>query len=280
MQAKKILVHNPRFNFGERDTKVLKKKLNGVEISLTALEKIRDEKDRKDKKEYVVGYTKLKEYKEKSETTHQSGDKKKEDVVLRLENINNKRGYSECKAFDKKKFYHKVVGYLPVGIKGDEFVAVVKVRILPFILLGLLLLSMLFCFAMCDAEKDPDSPWKPIIQDFTDQWEDDEPTTAKQGEIDVQGFTAISADKDTGVAKVCLRNPEGNPCYFKFYIYTDNGILLYESDLVPPDKEITKVTLNTTFEGTKKGYVFIETHELETGNEMNKAKFDIDIIFK
>lgn len=280
MQTKKILVHNPRFNFGERDTKVIKKKLDGVQFSLTALEKIRDEKDRKDNRENVIAYTKLKPYKDKPENSNQSGDNKKEDVFLRLENINNLRGYSECKAFEKKKAFHKIVGYLPVGIKGDEFVAVVKVRIFPFILLGLLLLSMLICFAMCDANNNPDSPWTPIIQDFTDQWEDDEPTTAEQGTIDVQGFTAISADKDTGVAKVCLRNPEGNPCYFKFYIYTENGILLYESDLVPPDKEITKITLNTTFEGTKKGYVFVETHELETGNEMNSAKFDIDIIFK
>lgn len=272
MQIKKILIHNPRFNFGKRETKEIKKKYNGIKVSLTAVKNKREE-------ENIVGYTKLKEYKEKPENTSQSGNENtKEEVILRVHNINDTRGYTECKAYEKKKLLHKIVGYLPVGIKGDEFVAVVKLRILPIIILLGLLLGMLFGFAMCDANNDPESPWKPIIQDFTDQWVEEE-TTREAGSIDVQGFTAISADKDTGVAKVCLRNPEGNPCYFTFYIYTDNGILLYESDEVPPDNEITKITLNTTFEGKQKGYVFVETHELETGNEMNSAKFDIDIIF-
>lgn len=182
----------------------------------------------------------------------------------------------------KKKYrlFHKTEGYIPVGTNGNEFIAVVKFRYLQCILLILLLLGMLLCFNYCNTQVDDKKTWNPVIQDFSDQWKDDD-TAKSKSYIDVIGFTAISVDKNTGTAKVCLSNPEGNPCYFKFYIRTENGISLYESDLVPPGKEITKITLNTTLEkGTYKAYVFIETHELETGEEMNFAKFDIDLIFK
>lgn len=211
----------------------------------------------------VVGYTDLKRY-----------SSKKYDV------LSIKDCVDDFNVFKKKhRLFHKTEGYIPVGTDGNEFIEVVKIRFLPIILLILLLLGMLLCFNYCNSNIDGKNPWRPTIQDFSNhQWQDDD-TTKSKNSIDVIGFTAISVDKNTGTSKVCLSNPAGNPCYFKFYIRTENGASLYESDLVPPDKEITKITLNTKLEeGSHKGYVFIETYELETGNEMNSAKFDIDII--
>lgn len=177
----------------------------------------------------------------------------------------------------KPKVFHRVKGYVFTKEK-NVVLAIEKFTILPIILLLLLLLGMLLCFNYCNSKVDDNNPWRPVIQDFSNQWQDED-TTKSQNSIDVIGFTAISVDSKTGNAKVSLINPEGNPCYFKFYIYTESGVPLYESDLVPPNKEITKITLNTKLEeGSHKGYVFIETFELETGNEMNSAKFDIDII--
>lgn len=267
MQLKKIITHNPYYFFGKRETKEINKKIDGVKRSFTAIKNIREE-------ENVLAYTKLKPYKSKDK----SDKKQKTNIVFSVKNNNDIRGYTELKAYPKKKFWHKVKGFLPVDSNNNDFIAVIRLRILPFILIILLLFGMLFGLACCDAKSNPDSPWIPIIEDFTNQSDDKTPMD-KADTIDVQGFTSMVVDKDTGEAKVLLRNPEGNPCYFEFCIYTDSGIPLYQSKLVPPDKELKKITLNTTLEeGKHKGYVLIKTYELETGAEMNSAKFAIDII--
>ncbi|MDE5995079.1 MAG: hypothetical protein K2G60_06165 [Oscillospiraceae bacterium] len=237
------------------------KNIDGSETPVFALEKLSSGNR-------VVGYTELKPY---------SSEKYN---ILSVENF-----VTTFNVFQKRsRFNYKTVGYIPVGTDGNEFIAVVKFRYLPCILLILLLLGMLICFNFCGTpthDNNTQKPWNPVIQDFSDQGEEDN-TTKSKSSIDVIGFTAISADKNSGKAKVCLSNPAGNPCYFKFYIRTESGVSLYESDLVPPGKDITKITLNTTTleKGKYKAYVFIETHELETGEEMNFAKFDIDLILK
>lgn len=251
-------IYNPDNLFNRNGVKKISKKIYDSEITVFALEKI-SASDR------VVGYTELKAC-----------------SIEKCLYFLSVKDY-EFAVMQKRKICQKIDGYIPVGSNGDEFIAVVKTKPLPIILLLLLLIGMLICFNFCGTptqDNNTQKPWNPVIQDFSDQWKDDD-TAKSKSYIDVIGFTAISVDKNTGTAKVCLSNPEGNPCYFKFYIRTENGISLYESDLVPPGKEITKITLNTTLEkGTYKAYVFIETHELETGEEMNFAKFDIDLIFK
>lgn len=250
-------IYNPDNLSNRNGVKKISKKIYDSEITVFALEKIRDS-------DHVVGYTELKAC-------------SIEKCVYFLSVKDNKFAVRQ-----KRKIYHKIDGYIPVGANGNEFIAIVKVRLLPIILLLLLLIGMLICFNFCGTptQDNTQKPWNPIIQDFSDQWKDND-TAKPKSYIDVIGFTAISVDKNTGTAKVCLSNPEGNPCYFKFYIRTEDGISLYESDLVPPGKEITKITMNTTLEkGRHKAYVFIETHELETGEEMNFAKFDIELIFK
>lgn len=256
-----IYTYNSGLLINKSGVKKTTKNVDGSEVTIFSLEKL-SEGNR------VVGYTDLKPY--SSERFNILSVKRNDD-----------KSYSniDFNVFKKKhRLFHKTEGYIPVGTDGNEFIEVVKIRFLPIILLILLLLGMLLCFNYCNSNIDGKKPWRPTIQDFSNQWQDED-TTKLQNSIDVVGFTAIAVDSKTGNAKVSLINPEGNPCYFKFYIYTENGVPLYESDLVPPNKEITKITLNTKLEeGSHKGYVFIETFELETGNEMNSAKFDIDII--
>lgn len=247
-----IYTYNSELLINKSGVKKITKKVDGSEVTIFALEKL-SEGNR------VVGYTELKPY-----SSEKYGALSVNNVDF---NVMPKRN----------KLYYKTEGYIPVGTDGKEFIEVIEFRFLPCILLILLLLGMLICFNFCNAQVDDKKPWKPVIQDFSNQGQE-ESTENRKNYIDVIGFTAISVDK-TGTAKVNLSNPEGNPCYFKFYIFDENNVSLYESDLVPPDKEITKITLNTKLEeGSHKGYVFIETFELETGKEMNSAKFDIDII--
>lgn len=256
-----IYTYNSGLLINKSGVKKITKKVDGAEVTIFSLEKL-SEGNR------VVGYTDLKPY--SSERFNILSVKRNDDKAYSNIDFN---------VFKKKhRLFHKTEGYIPVGTDGNEFIEIVKIRFLPIILLILLLLGMLLCFNYCNSNIDGKNPWRPTIQDFSNQWQDED-ITKSQNSIDVIGFTAISVDSKTDNAKVSLINPDGNPCYFKFYIYTESGVLLYESDLVPPDKEITKITLNTKLEeGSHKGYVFIETFELETGNEMNSAKFDIDII--
>lgn len=250
-----VYTYSSELLINKNGVKKITEKVDGSEITFFALEKLSSGNR-------VVGYTELKSY---------SSEKYS---ILSVDSMN-------FNVMQKRnRFYYRTKCYIPVGSDGNEFIAVVKFRYLQCILLLLLLLGMLLCFNFCNAQVDDKKPWKPVIQDFSNQQqEESESTENRKNYIDVIGFTAISVDKNTNSAKVSLSNPEGNPCYFKFYIFDENGVTLYESDLVPPNKEITKITLNTKLkEGIHKGYVLIETHELETGEEMNFAKFDIDII--
>lgn len=259
-----IYTYNAELLINKSGVKKITKKVDGLEVTIFSLEKL-SEGNR------VVGYTDLKPH--SSERFNILSVKRNEDKAYSTIDFN---------VFKKKhRLFHKTEGYIPVGTDGNEFIEVVKIRFLPIIFLILLLLGMLLCFNYCNSNIDGKNPWRPTIQDFSNQWQDED-TTKSQNSIDVIGFTAISVDKKTGTSKVCLSNPAGNPCYFKFYIRTENDVSLYESDLVPPGKDITKIKLNTnTLEkGKYKAYVFIETHELETGEEMNFAKFDIDLLLK
>lgn len=257
-----VYTYNSELLINKNGVKKITKKICGSKVTFFALEKLSSGNR-------VVGYTELMPCSHIMSCLHKCYS------ILSVDNI---------MTFDvmqkRNRFYYKTECYIPVGSDGNEFIAVVKFRYLQCILLFLLLLGMLLCFNFCNAQVDDKKPWKPVIQDFSNQQqEESESTENRKNYIDVIGFTAISVDKNTNSAKVSLSNPEGNPCYFKFYIFDENGVTLYESDLVPPNKEITKITLNTKLkEGIHKGHVLIETHELETGEEMNFAKFDIDII--
>lgn len=275
MVIKKILKHNKHFNFGKRETKEVLKKANGVELGLDMVKHLREE-------ENCVGYTKLKKYVEKD------SKKDKKLTVLQTENTNNLRGYAEFKIFDKKKIYHKVVGYIPVGFgQSEEFVAVTKVRLLPLILLPLLLLSLILCFVLIDANNNPDGPIDTIIE----QWFPDiDENIGNKGEAEEKREVGqiyyncfskwhIKAGQTEDIA-VPLTNDKKNNCYLTFEIsLEDTGEVLYKSKQVPPDTGIYQIDISRPLEkGEYTCKIHITSNELKTGASMNSYDMMVDLI--
>lgn len=275
MIIKKILKHNKHFNFGKRETKEVLKKVNGVELGLDMVKHLREE-------ENCVGYTKLKEYVEKD------SKKDKELTVLQTENKDNLRGYAEFKVFDKKKIYHKIVGYIPVGFgQSEEFVAVVKVRLLPFILLPIILLSLIFCFVLIDANNNPDGPIDTIIEQWFPDIDENIGNKGEAGEkreigqIYFNGFSKwhIKAGQTENIS-VPLTNDKRNNCYLTFTVtLKDTGEVLYKSKQVPPDEGIYQIDISRPLEaGEYTCVINMFPNELETGAAMNDYDMVVDLI--
>lgn len=262
MQNIKTRRYNPEHIFNRHGVMKTTKELgDDKKVTLFYLEKLSED-------DSVVGYTKLKSYSEK---------KSKADAILGVsyKDSGSINKYAEFEVKDKKRFYQKVTGYLPVG--HEQFVAIVQNRWLIFILLPILLAGILLLFNFCGrGSGDNPTQWIPDLEDFSDQTTSE--NTSTQRNIEIDGFTTLVMNKDTGKATVLLKNRKANPCYFTFSIYLDDGTLLYKSKLVPPGKELTQIELQPLDEGTYKGYVLIETNELETGNPMNTFNGAIEII--
>lgn len=266
MVIKKILKHNKHFNFGKRETKEASYK-NGYLVKMEMVKHLREE-------ERCVGYTKLKEYFEKDEK------KDKERTVLQTETKDNLRGYVDFKVFDKKKIYHKIVGYIPVGFgQSEEFVAVVKVRLLPFILLPIILLSLILCFVLFSG--NPDSiidDWFPDIETNVNIKPEGE--KVEVGSIDINGFSKwhIPAGKTEDLT-IPLENPESNRCYFTFEILLDDtGETLYKSKMVAPGDGIYQIDISRPLEaGEYDVTIHIITNQIETGALLNDFEMDVTL---
>ena len=270
MVIKKILKHNEYFNFGKRETVDLVKKINGVKHPLTFVKRLREE-------ENCIGYTSLKEYVEKP------NDKKDTEVtVLQYENKkNNPKGYTEFKVSDKKKCYQKIVGYAPVGVYGqsEEFVAVVKVRLLPLILFPILLLGLMLCFVFFTGDSDSIiDDWFPDIETNVNIKPEGE--EVEVGSIDINGFSKwhIPAGKTEDLA-IPLENPESNRCYFTFEIFLDDtGETLYKSKMVAPGDGIYLIDISRPLEaGEYDVTIHIITNQIETGAPLNDFEMDVTL---
>lgn len=272
MVIKKLFKHNKHFNFGKRETKEVSKKINGRSFSLDTVKHIREE-------ERCVGYTKFKEYTEK--TNRQK--KNKELTVLQTEQNENSRDYIDFKVYDKKKIYHKIVGYIPVGFgQSEEFVAVVKVRLLPIIpfllLLFVLIFGVLLNFGYSDSIIDD---WFPDIDTNVNIKPEGE--KAEVGSIAINGFSKwyIPAGQTEDIS-IPLENPEGNRCYFIFeIILNDTGETLYKSKMVAPGDGIYQIDISRPLDaGNYDATIFITTKDVETGGNMNSCKFNTTIMCK
>lgn len=261
MQNIKTLSYNPDCIFNRHGVRKTTKKLNAdKKLTLYYLEKLCED-------DCVVGYTKLKVYSEK---------KRKTDVILGVSNKDNNsiNKYTEFEVKKKKRFYQKITGYLPVG--NERFVAVVKNRWLVLLLIPILLAGIILLFNFCS--NNGDKPiWQPDLEDISDVNTDDA-TASELHYIDIQGFTAIVMDKDTGKAKVPFINAESNRGYFTFFVYLEDGTELYRSKMVSPGTGIKQIEMTPLPEGTYKGYFVIEVNEINTGRKMDGYKNNIYII--
>lgn len=195
-----------------------------------------------------------------------------------------KKGRSETRigteknSFDLKNKKPKVSfirGYVK-SVDGS-FYAFTTRNILPFLLVVILLLGLLFAMKSCTGENPIRGIWQPSIDQSI--YDDNNTGETVHKEITICGFTdwTVESGKIENLP-ISLKNPEGNPCYFTFQIELEDGTQLYQSSHVPPGNEIRQISLSQPLpKGTYTAYVSILTNEINTGTPMNSAKTKITI---
>lgn len=178
---------------------------------------------------------------------------------------------------ENKKKCKSIKGYLNVG--NNSYVAIEKNNLFLFLIPFLLIFisCTVLGLGFLDNPTFPDQPWNPVLEEIIDI-DDDQNNEIPQ--IQVAGFSSwhIPAGKTENIP-VSLKNPDGNPCYFSFDIYLkDTKDVLYISKMVKPGDEIKKININKALSsGEYTAVVHINTNELETGNEMNDASFEVKL---
>ena len=169
---------------------------------------------------------------------------------------------------------YKVKKYLQIG--EDEYLAVLKLRVIEWIILALLIPCIVYpiiLYKNIGPNIDPGSnKYAPDIE-ISDQIDPER--------IVIPGFSDIKLKANTDIAYVALWNPDRNPCYFKFIISLDEtGEIIYESKLIPPGEAVTTVKLKKTMpSGITKGVVQIEAFSLENyKTRMNGGEVNVKFI--
>lgn len=201
-------------------------------------------------------------------------------------------GKTEPAAPYKKNLMHRTAGYISCG--ENQFIAVKKNIIWLWILLLTLLLALIFGIQYAVNHWDEMFPDKPAVVSTDPRGEVDQNivegdiTLSTKKKIDTKGktiqlpgITSMRLKAGQTEQEFVLRNPEENPCYFKFQIVLDSsGEVLYESNLVPPGYAISKFHLKRTLDaGTYKATVKYLTYSFDAEqNPLNKGQVKTTII--
>ena len=257
----------------------IKKKINGRNFEIPYLSK--DEYD--DLKEpQLIGYA-----------SHKLGMKEYEEACWRYsENFVGLLEYEEtlCELDEyykytisvirkKKSKFKTVKGYFDVG--NNQYVAIEKNSLFLFLIPLLLLILLIGLCASCggfdNVDPDPVDPWQPTLEeDLGDSPENKN----EQRNIEIFGFSSwhVAAGQTENIP-ITLKNPEGNPCYFSFEIsLIDSDEVIYRSKMVAPGDTIKSIDISKPLDkGIYTALIHIFTNELDTGNEMNDAQFQVEL---
>lgn len=99
--------------------------------------------------------------------------------------------------------------------------------------------------------------------------------------IDIPGFDKITFKADSEKQNILFYNPDKNNCYFQISIITDDGTVLWKSDLVKPSEKIESIELNKKIEkGSFSAIIKYDCFTLEDKSSLNGAevKVTIDVI--
>lgn len=169
-------------------------------------------------------------------------------------------GKSEPVTSYKQSLIHRTAGYVSCG--ENHFIAVKKNIIWLWMIILLLVIGLIFGVRYIVQHRDELFPVSGTVQETESQGSVDqnivagdiELTTVKKIQtagrsIQCPGITSMNFKAGQTEQEFILRNPEGNPCYFKFQIVLDDtGEMIYESDLVPPGYAIAKFNLTHALE--------------------------------
>lgn len=195
-------------------------------------------------------------------------------------------GKTEPAAPYKKNPLHRTAGYISCGEK--QFVAVKKNIVWLWILLLILLLVLIFGIQYAANHWDEMFPDQPAVASTDPKGQVDQNivegdiTLSTKKKIDTKGktiklpgITSMKFKAGQTEQEFVLRNPEGNPCYFKFQIILDKtGEILYESNLVPPGYAIAKFHLKRAMDaGSYKATVKYLTYSFDAEqNRLNNGQ--------
>lgn len=201
-------------------------------------------------------------------------------------------GKTEPASPGKKNPMHRTAGYISCG--GNQFIAVKKNIVWLWILLLVLLLALIFGIQYAVNHWDELLPDKPAVASSDPRGQVDQNivegditlSTKKkintQGkQIELPGITTMRLKAGQTEQEFILRNPEKNPCYFKFQIVVDKtGEILYESNLVPPGYAISKFHLKRALDaGSYKATVKYLTYSFDAEQiPLNKGQVKTTII--
>lgn len=201
-------------------------------------------------------------------------------------------GKTEPAARYQKNPLHRAAGYVCCG--ENQFVAVKKNIIWLWILLLALLLALIFGIQYAVNHWDEMFPDKPAVASTDPKGQVDQNIVegditlstkkkidTKGKTIELPGITSMRLKAGRTEQEFVLRNPEKNPCYFKFQIVLDSsGEILYESNLVPPGYAISKFHLKRALDaGNYKATVKYLTYSFDAEqNPLNNGQVKTTII--
>ena len=175
-----------------------------------------------------------------------------------------------------KKAINRVGGYINCG--ENEYIAVMKKNWLMFFIILAAILSIIIgsiYFNKINNSPKLDTNANDYVANLK------KPENWEPNKIAIPGYPEIKAKEGDEFAYVALWNPEYNPVYFKFEILMNkSNEVLYETNLIPPGKAITKIPLKKGMKpGTYDITIKISSYSLNDANKsMNGANVKTKLI--
>ena len=270
--SKERLFHLVDVNPGEQDyeTDIIKgKNEDDEEISLEIFTKRAYEKEvSEDMETAEVGTIKpWQEYKEK----------RKKSIGKAYTDLENGL---EFNVYKKKPLFVK--GY--AHVEDNKYVYVARNPIFLILLLLLLLLACcvgLWKFLPNSEVKVPEQVQEllPIAdsEDWDGEYAKGEESEAIAEQTEIPGYANLFVSKESPT--INLINPDGNTVYFK-YIISENDVVLFETDLIEPNKMIPANLYDVLTDGEHVLKFQINTYDVETQAACNGATQTVHMIKK
>nr|WP_294494136.1 hypothetical protein [uncultured Mediterraneibacter sp.] len=200
-------------------------------------------------------------------TGEEGGKEKKLDVLP----FRAKLGYSQ-----------KEAGYIPCEDEEGalRYVRVIR-RSIAKILIPILILLVLIgggTWWYMSRQGMPELDKSAIAYQMPDGMKNEDPS-----QILMPGFSTITMDEGGTTVHAALANPEGNPCYFKYFIsLSDTGEQIYESGWIEPGMAVTEWDISEELPaGEYPIYILVQTGSLENYEEgMNQGAANATLVVR
>lgn len=111
-----------------------------------------------------------------------------------------------------------------------------------WIILALVLIVLLVFVAMKECKKIP-------VSNQQDTTGSINPTVEKNPDsIAIPGYEILELKADSKEQTLCMLNPAQNCCYFRIALYMEDGVLLWESELIMPGENSDPIFLSKELE--------------------------------